>query len=240
MSMNAKFVQVEEAELKKIQGDPSRAEALFEEGPVIPPAFDAMAKMMQERLRAGGPKLMADMLSRIDPRVRERLEQRMGRSAQELASGAGGEELLKLMEERRASLAGKGAAGAARTVLSLDKDWHGVHYLLCGLAEPGAALESKAVMGGTDIGEDDEGFSGYGPARYFTPQQVGELSQALSRAGLEAEAAARFDSAEMNKLQIYPGFRPADAESLLAALGRLRDFYADAAAKGRAIVTCLV
>jgi hypothetical protein len=42
-----------------------------------------------------------------------------------------------------------------------------LHYVLCGEAEPGADLLSQAVLGGAAFGEDDEGFSGYGPARYF-------------------------------------------------------------------------
>jgi hypothetical protein len=73
--------------------------------------------------------------------------------------------------------------------VSLDKAWHGVHYLLCGEVEPGPALLSQTVLGGVELGEN-EGFSGYGPPRYFTPAQVAELSQVLNRPELETEAAA--------------------------------------------------
>jgi hypothetical protein len=123
--------------------------------------------------------------------------------------------------------------------MSLDKAWHGVHYVLCGEAEPGATLLSQAVLGGVELG-DDEGFSGYGPPRYFTAAQVSELGQALSRPELESEAAARFDAARMSQIQIYPGWRPSDADWVMEAFRKLRDFYSDAAAKGRAIVICLV
>ena len=78
------------------------------------------------------------------------------------------------------------------------------------------------------------------PPRYFTAAQVAELGQALSRPELEAEAAARFDAARMSQLQIYPGWRPSDAEWVMDSLRRLRDFYSDAAKKRQAIVTCLV
>jgi hypothetical protein len=44
----------------------------------------------------------------------------------------------------------------------------------------------------------------------------------------------------MSQLEIYPGWRTSEAEGVMDALRRLRDFYADAASKGRAIVTCLV
>jgi hypothetical protein len=95
------------------------------------------------------------------------------------------------------------------------------------------------VLGGVELGHD-EGFSGYGPPRYFTAAQVAELGQALSRPELESEAAARFDAARMSQLQIYPGWRPSDAEWVMDSVRRLRDFYSDAANKGQAIVTCLV
>lgn len=239
MSMNATFVQVEEAELTKLLADPVLAERLFQDGSAMPPQFANMAKAMQGRVRAGGPQIFAAALSRLDPRLRQQLEERMGRTTAAMAAGEGGDDLLKLMQERSARAAGL-APASAHTTLSLDKDWHGVHYLLCGEKEPGQSLLSKAVMGGGVLGEDDEGFSGYGPARYFTPQRVNELSQALSRAEVESEAAARFDAARMNKLEIYPGWRSSDAEPLMDAFRRLRGFYTDAAAKDRGIVTCLV
>jgi len=46
----------------------------------------------------------------------------------------------------------------------------------------------------------------------------------------------------MSQLQIYPGWRAGDQEKewLMDAFRRLRDFYASAAAHGRAIITCLV
>src|SRR6266567_6860392 len=168
MSMNATFVQVDEAELSRLQADPALAEGLFEdagESPV-PPALTALTKAMQDRVRTAGPPLLAGALSRLDPALRKQIEESLGRTTAALASGAGGDAILKLMEERRARSAGAAPPGA-RAVLSLDKAWHGVHYLLCGEVEPGAALLSQAVLGGVELGEG-EGFSGYGPPRYFT------------------------------------------------------------------------
>jgi len=69
---------------------------------------------------------------------------------------------------------------------------------------------------------------------------VTELSQALNRPELESDAAARFDAARMSELGIYPGFRPSDAAWVMDGVRRLRDFYADAASKRRAIVTRLI
>jgi len=238
MSMNAVFVQVDGEALKRMEADPSLAETLFIERPTIPPQFAKMSETLQERMRAMGPQMMAKTLEALDPRVRERLEQQLGRSAESFASGQGAEQLIKMMQERAQRSASRQVAAGEK--LSLDKEWHGVHFLLCGEAEPGKSLLSKAVMGGTDLGEDDEGFSGYGPARCFSAKEVAEISTALSAAEVEERAAERFDAPRMTKLGIYPGFRPTDAEPLMDALRKLRDFYADAAGKGMAIVTCLV
>jgi hypothetical protein len=125
------------------------------------------------------------------------------------------------------------------TVLSLDKAWHGVHYLLSGTVEPGETLLSQAVLGGTEIGED---FAGYGPARFFTAAQVAELARGLDDPALEAEADGRYDPARMAALQIYPfGWDAVDNRDwIFDALRDLRGFYREAAENGRAVVTCLV
>jgi hypothetical protein len=46
MSMIAKFVQVEPAELSLFQADPSLVEALFDDGLAMPPQFVALANKM--------------------------------------------------------------------------------------------------------------------------------------------------------------------------------------------------
>jgi hypothetical protein len=240
MSMNAMFVQIDTAELSRFRANPSLVEALFEGDTLVPPAFTALAKTMQDRVRTAGPTMLADVLTRLDPSIRKQLEERLGKPTSVFAAGDGGDQLLKLMEQRRTRGAGGASASGERAILSLDKAWHGVHYVLCGEVEPGAALLSQAVLGGAELGDDPEGFSGYGPARYFTSAQVAELGQALSRPGLESEAAARFDAPRMSQLSIYPGWRPSDAEWVMDGFRRLRDFYSNAASKGRTIVTCLV
>ena len=88
MSMNASFVQVEDFELSRIKADPSLAEPLFEGDTVMPPAFIALTKTMQDRLRTAGPKLLADALTRLDPAMRKQLEDRLGKPASVFAAGA--------------------------------------------------------------------------------------------------------------------------------------------------------
>ena len=244
MSMNAMFVQVDAADLSRLQADPSLAEALFEDESTVSPAgptkLAGLTKTMQDRVRVAGPQFLADALSRLDPSIRQKLEQRLGHTTSALAAGAGGDAILKMMEERRNRSAGPASSAGMHAVLSLDKAWHGVHYVLCGEVEPGDALLSQPVLGGVALGDDDEGFSGYGPPRYFIATQVVELAKALSRPELEAEASARFDAVRMSQLSIYPGWQASDAAWVMDSFRRLRDFYSDAASKGRAIVTCLV
>jgi hypothetical protein len=241
MSMTAVFIQVDPDELAKIETNPSLAEALFQTGPAVPVVFGELSKKMEERVRTSGPQLMASALANLDPRIREQLEARLGGTTQQFAAGKGGEALLKAMQARRERAMGMTqTASKTRPTLSLEKEWHGVHYLLCGELEAGASVLSKAVLGGKPLGDDDEGFSGYGPARFLAPSEVVQIYEALSRADLESQASARFDAAQMNKLQIYPGWRPGDAEALIISLQSLREFYKDAATNGKAIVTCLV
>ena len=70
----------------------------------------------------------------------------------------------------RGSVPGKG------TSISIEKAWHGLHYLLCGEVEPGSRPLSQAILGGAEVGED----MGYGPARYFTLTQVAGIADELN------------------------------------------------------------
>jgi Domain of unknown function (DUF1877) len=219
MSMLAEFVQVDPALLD----DPESFESLFV--PELPAAFDP--ERMREAILARGPQLLAGAMD-LHPQLRSQIEESLGRSQAALQRGDGGEAVFELMRRR---MGGRDAGGHER--LELDKAWHGVHFALSGTVEPGDSLVSQAVLGGTEAGED---FSGYGPARFFTAAQVTELAAAL------AEAEPQFDPERMNELEIYPfGWDEPDARDwIMTSFRELRDFYAGAAAKGRAIVTCLV
>jgi len=245
--MNAIFVQVEDAEIARFEADPDSVETLFASVETLfadqtqPPAgLLNMTAAMQERVRAIGPQTIAATLSRLPEPLRQQIEASLGRTTAAMASGEGGDDILKLMEKQSARRVHPG--GGKREVLSLEKAWHGVHYLLAGRSEPGSELRSQPVLGGVELGDDPEGFSGYGPARYFRAAHVRELSEELRRPEVEAEAAARFDPAKMSELRIYPGWRAGDQDKqwLMEALQRLRDFYSSAAAQGRAIITSLV
>ena len=68
----------------------------------------------------------------------------------------GGEAMLALLDEHLRPPAGSELPGKRRS-LSLDKAWHGVHFLLAGTVEPDGALLGQAVLGGTEVGEDFTG-----------------------------------------------------------------------------------
>ena len=224
--MLATFVQVEPGLLD----DPDAIESLFL--PELPVAFDP--ERMREAILSRGPQLLAGAME-LHPQLREQIELSLGRSQAALSNGEGGEAVFEMMQQR---LGRRGPATGAGDELELDKAWHGLHYILSGTVEPGESLLSQAVLGGTEIGDD---FSGYGPPRCFTAAQVGELAAALGDPAVATEAAARYDTERMTELQIYPfGWDEDDREWLLTALRDLRSFYADAAGKGLAVVTCLV
>jgi hypothetical protein len=239
MSMLAKFAQVTEPALKKVLADPESVEGLFHQGsPLGGPPQGPLPQDWQTR----APKLMAHALALQKPEVREALHQRLtaaGIRVPELSKGGGGPELMKLMMERLAKMNEHMTAPVEGrgSVLSLEKAWHGVHYLLCGLVDEGPTIESQAVAGGTEFGED----LGYGPARYHRPARVAEIAAALNREGLEAEMIARFDPARMMQLSIYPnGWETAgEREWLLDAFRQLRDFYRESAIGSFAVVTAI-
>jgi hypothetical protein len=249
MSMMGHFVQVSPDRLKQIIDDPSDVEELF----VSEQATKAMPKLMGalQGLQGRAPQMLAASMAAMPPEIRERLAQslkNLGMDPDALARGEGGDDLAKLMTERMQALGlrlpgqppasggGTQASGKGAS-LSLDKAWHGVHYLLCGKVEPGADLASQAVMGGTEVGED----LGYGPARYFDANKVAAIARELTRPNLEAEMTARFDPAQMANLGIYPGQFDAadDRQWLMDAFQKLRQFYVDASAASLAVITCL-
>jgi len=252
MSMMGRFVQVSPDLLKQIIDDPSGVEGLFAPVQVAQGAARLMGGTLALALQNQAPKLLATTMARMDPATRERVEKALaaaGVDVEALARGEGGDTLSKLMTERGRVLAaaagvtdqppasgGSAQAAGKGASISLDKAWHGVHYLLCGKIQPGSDLASQVVMGGTDVGED----LGYGPARYFDAAKVAQIAHELTRPNLEAEMTARWDPNQMETLGIYPAQFDADDEQwLMDAFRELRKFYVDAAAANLAVVTCL-
>jgi hypothetical protein len=251
MSMMGRFVQVSQDRLRQIIDDPSGVEALFVSEPVARAVPKLMAGL-QATLQSRTGEMLAASIAAMDPVKREMVLKgyaAAGVDVDALARGEiSGETLAKLMMERARALAaaagltqppasGGGAQASGKGAsISIEKAWHGVHYLLCGKAEPGSDLISQAVMGGTDIGED----LGYGPARYFEAAEVAAIAHELTQPNLEAQMTARWDPDQMTALGIYPAvFTSDDEQWLMDAFRELRKFYVDAAAGNLAVVTCL-
>ena len=114
--------------------------------------------------------------------------------------------------------------------VDVDKAWHGIHYLLTGEADGGSPPLAWAVLGGTEVGEDQ----GYGSPRMLTPEQVRAIADALPT---EDAFKAAFAPADMEAAQVYPEViwtRDGDEalDYLVENYRPMVEFYRAAAARG--------
>jgi hypothetical protein len=127
--------------------------------------------------------------------------------------------------------------------LDLDKAWHGLHYLLTGTAWGGEAPLNSLLVGGEQVGDEEEHAVGYGPARILLPPQVAAFSQALATLSL-AEISERFNPIEMTELDIYPSIWDREDEELeewmLESLAELKNFLQRAVAQQQAVILAIV
>ncbi|RZK18337.1 MAG: DUF1877 family protein [Hymenobacter sp.] len=87
--------------------------------------------------------------------------------------------------------------------MDLDKAWHALHYLLTGTAWGGEEPACYLVMGGEQIGDEEEHDVRYGPARLLSPAEVAALA-AVAAVLTPAEIQKRLNPEEMTRLKIYP------------------------------------
>src|SRR6516165_8261013 len=199
MSMMARFVAITPDQLATIKDNPETVESVFALDAGLP--FESPDDL-QERVSRQAPQLVVDMLERMPPEIRQQLQQRLGLGENGLPnSGVRNTVLSQLAQRAAARRREQAVPGTPGYSVSIDKAWHGLHYLLCGAAEPAPGPLGQSVFGGTEIGEDQ----GYGPARYFSPAQVVEIAAALRSPGLERDLHARFDAEAMTQIGIYPG-----------------------------------
>lgn len=119
-------------------------------------------------------------------------------------------------------------------LLSIDKAWHGLHYLLNGDPWAGQWPLYDAIMGGERLGNEDVG---YGPARYLTPAQVADIAEVLSVIRPD-ELEGRYDAEAMTTAEIYPGiWEQEDAlDYLLSHYANLVQFFLEAAGREEAVI----
>lgn len=84
----------------------------------------------------------------------------------------------------------------ADDALSLEKSWHGLHYVLTGTADEGAPPLNFLLAGGSPLGDEEA-------QRLITADQVKAIAAALKPIG-EQEFAARFDPAALDEAGVYP------------------------------------
>ena len=123
--------------------------------------------------------------------------------------------------------------------LSLDKAWHGLHFLLTGTADGGTEPACYLLTGGEALGDDDDM-----DVRLLRAEQVRALNEHLATLTTD-EMTRRFDPERMMELEIYPEIwdRPEETDQprafLLDAFAGLRELVANAARDGDAIVVCV-
>ncbi len=124
-----------------------------------------------------------------------------------------------------------------RTTFSLEKDWHGLHYVLNGTQEGGHDILAEAILGGKEI-PDEEQVMGYGPLRYLDSQRVALVAEAL--AGVDPSSLlAKLDWHDAEAKQIYLAHTLSDKEDwayLPELFQQFRTFYSDAAKNGNAML----
>jgi hypothetical protein len=120
--------------------------------------------------------------------------------------------------------------------LSLEKSWHGLHFVLTGTDWGGDPPLNFIARGGTPVGRVDVG---YGPARVLGPSEVVKLNTALSAISAE-EFTRRFDPVRLAGVEIYPPIWDEPVEDLRQEYGGyfqdLKHHVHRAAQNGQALI----
>jgi hypothetical protein len=119
--------------------------------------------------------------------------------------------------------------------LDIEKTWHIIHFLLNGEAWTGKGPLFDAVLGGSELTDED---LGYGPARYLEPAEVAAVAEALSPVSAE-DLWGRFDESRVLAAELYWSVEPEGREYALENYQALRTFFVHAAAKGDAAILWL-
>ena len=128
---------------------------------------------------------------------------------------------------------------SATASVSLEKAWHGLHYLLTGDAWEATGPKAFLIAGGSEIPESD---AGYGPARLFSPFEAAEINAAISPISGD-DLWRRFDPKEMASQDIYPMIWDEPENDLkheyLFYFNDLKKLIANAAAAGHGLLVFL-
>ena len=133
---------------------------------------------------------------------------------------------------------GRTQGGTATTPrVSLEKSWHGLHYLLTGEVWEGDGSLAFLLAGGENVGDDEES-----PLRWFSPQEAAEIHRALSAVSND-QLWSRFDAEQLEQQEIYPGIWDEDEEELkeeyLMYFEQLKQVVAAAADSGQGLLVTI-
>jgi hypothetical protein len=227
MSMIGRFCEISEAVLGRLTANPALIDSVvLADLPVEDGAsdFDAIFRSLPARDR----DMLRATVDAMPPEQRAKMDELLAKGAADL---------------RRHTAAFKPQGGGESIPrdqlgerVSIEKAWHGLHYLLSGRADEAPGILGRAVLGGTELGAD----RGYGPARYLTPGEVREVAAALSEVTKD-KLLERYDAEVMERLEVYPGDwdEPENREWLAEAFAEVLAFYSRVAARGNAVLLYL-
>ncbi len=125
------------------------------------------------------------------------------------------------------------------SVLSLEKSWHGLHFVLTGTAWGGQPPLNFLAGGGVPVGNEDVG---YGPARILDSAGVAALNAGLA-AFSDADFDRNFDPAGLTGAEIYPQIWDEPLEDLKQEYGgylqEMRAHIQRAAESGQALLVAI-
>jgi Domain of unknown function (DUF1877) len=122
--------------------------------------------------------------------------------------------------------------------LDIDRSWHIIHFLLTGDPWEGEYPLVNVVLGGNELPGTD---AGYGPFRYLVDAEVKTVSQALASISAD-DLWSRFDVSRVQAADIYPSpwtGGEGEKEYVSQNYEALRQYFADAAASGKAMLLYL-
>ncbi len=126
--------------------------------------------------------------------------------------------------------------------LDIHKTWEAIFFMLTGyaLAEWDSAQPPFSfVMFNLDQFVDEEQDFGFGPANYSDPEEVHQITKALSVL-TDADFKKRYKSKKMLELEIYPAGFWTDSDEvfyyLKAHFDNLKKFYTEASEKNQIVI----
>jgi len=228
MSMLGMYRHVAPRLLTVMSTEPSLGEAIA----LHRPSGSTLEQQVQRQLEA--------MLSKLPPEARAKAEAKMKsgfldtfRAQVAEASGA-----LDKLSALRAPVLAKHVVEEREVgdVLSIDKAWHGLHFLLARTAREPTETPGDVVLGGSEVGRD----LGMGPVRMMTAERTSAAARALA-AQREDELRARYDPNAMVKQEIYGGNwnDGRELEWLMEAFRSVRTYFAKAEDAGHGMLIWL-